>query len=123
MANTRQLSFSGGEVSPSLWARVDQVKYATGLRACRNFIVQRHGGVANRPGTGFVAEVKDSTKTVRLVPFSYSTAQTYVLEFGDQYMRVHKAGAQLTETAKTITGATQADPCVITAPAHGHSNG
>jgi len=123
MPNVRQLSFSGGEVSPSLWARIDQVKYATGLRTCLNFIVMRHGGLANRPGTRFVAEVKDSSQTVRLIPFIFNNSQTYVLEFGDLYMRVHKNGAQLTETAKTITGATQANPCVITAASHGYSNG
>ena len=123
MSNVRYLSFSGGEISPSLWARVDLVKYSTGLRTCRNFIVMRHGGVANRPGTGFVAEVKNSTKAVRLIPFVFNSSQTYVLEFGDQYMRVHRNGAQVTETAKNITAATQADPCVITIGTHGYTNG
>ncbi len=123
MATTRQLSFSGGEIAPALYARVDQVKYATGLRTCKNFMVMRHGGVTNRPGTAFIAEVKDSTKTVKLIPFIFNATQTYILEFGDQYMRVHKDGAQLKEAAKTITGATQADPCVITSTAHGYSNG
>lgn len=123
MSNVRQLSFAGGEVSPSIYGRVDLAKYAYGLKTCRNFIVQRHGGVANRPGTGFVAEVGVSSKVVRLIPFVFNTAQTYVLEFGDQYMRVHKAGAQLAEAAKNITGATNADPCVITITSHGYSNG
>lgn len=123
MANVRQLSFSGGELSPSLHGRVDQVKYATGLKTCRNFIVQRHGGVANRPGTQFVGEVNDSSKTVRLIPFVFNASQTYVLEFGNLYMRVHQNGVQLTETAQNITGATNANPCVITIAGHGYSNG
>jgi hypothetical protein len=118
-----QRSFSSGEISPSLYARVDQVKYATGLRVCRNFIVMRHGGVSNRPGTKFVGEVKDSSKSVRLIPFIFNAAQTYVLEFGDLYMRVHQNGAQVLEGSVAITGATQANPCVITAIAHGFSNG
>ena len=95
MASVRQLSFSGGEVSPSLYARVDQVKYQTGLRTCKNFMVMRHGGVANRPGTEFIEEVKTSAKKVRLIPFIFNTDQTYVLEFGDQYMRVYRNGAQV----------------------------
>lgn len=123
MSNYRQLSFSGGEISPALWARVDLLKYQTGLKQCKNFIVMRHGGVSNRPGTGFVAEVKDSTKAIRLIPFIFNSLQTYVLEFGNLYMRVHKNGVQLTEAAKTITGATQANPCVITATSHGYTNG
>lgn len=118
-----QRSFSGGEISPSLYGRVDLTKYATGLRKCRNFAVARHGGVFNRPGTEFIAEVKDSTKTVRLLPFIFNETQTYVLEFGDLYMRVFREGTQVRETEKNITGATQANPCQITSNAHGFSNG
>lgn len=95
MTSTIQRSFAGGEISPSLYARADQVKYATGLRTCRNFMVMRHGGATNRPGTYYVAEVKDSTKAVRLIKFVFNDSQTYVLEFGDQYMRVIKDGVQL----------------------------
>lgn len=123
MTTVRQFSFAGGEISPSLYGRVDTVKYSTGLRTCRNFFVQRHGGVANRPGTAFVGEVKDSTKKVRLIPFIFNADQTYILEFGDLYMRPHRNGAQITETAQTITGATNADPCVITITGHGYSDG
>lgn len=123
MPNVRQLSFSSGEVTPSLWGRVDLIKYATGLKTCENYQVMRHGGVQNRPGSGFVAETKDSSVTARLIPFIFNSSQTYVLEFGNLYMRVHKDGAQLTETAKNITGATAADPCVLTVTSHGYSNG
>jgi len=123
MSSVRQLSFASGELTPSLHARVDISKYLTGLKTCRNFVVHRHGGVSNRAGTQFIAEVKDSTKAVRLIPFVFNSSQTYVLEFGDQYMRVHKNGAQLTEAAKTITGATQANPCVLTITSHGYSTG
>jgi hypothetical protein len=118
-----QRSFVGGEISPSLYARVDNSKYAWGVRTLRNFLIRRHGGVDNRPGTGFGAEVKDSTKKVRMVPFVFSTSQAYCLEFGDLYMRVHKNGIQLTEVTKAITGISNANPCVVTAVAHGFSNG
>lgn len=123
MSTSVQRSFTSGEIAPALYARVDQVRYANGLRKCRNFLVMRHGGVSNRPGTGFVGEVKTSSKTVRLIPFIFNADQTYVLEFGNLYMRVHRNGAQVTETAVNITGATQANPCVITAVAHGYANG
>ncbi|MCK5236260.1 MAG: hypothetical protein KAR06_04665, partial [Deltaproteobacteria bacterium] len=123
MPNVVQRSFAGGEVSPALYGRVDQTKYATGLKTCRNFIVQRHGGAANRPGTNFIAEVNDSTKTVKFIPFIFNALQTYVLEFGDLYMRVHKNGVQQREAAKNITGITQANPCVVTVTGHGYSTG
>ena len=123
MFNIVQRSFAGGEISPSEYGRADHVKYATGLRTCKNFIVQRYGGIANRPGTGFIAEIKDSTKNVKTIPFVFNASQTYILEFGNLYMRVIKNNALLTETAKNITGATQANPCVITIASHGYSNG
>lgn len=124
MTTLSQRTFSSGEISPSLYARVDLVKYATGLRTCKNNIVLRYGGLSNRPGTVFISEVSDSSKVVRLIPFVFNSSQTYVLEFGDQYMRVIKDGVQQTEAAKTITGITAADPAVVTtSAAHGYANG
>jgi len=49
-----QESFSGGELAPSLHARVDLAKYSVGLKTCRNFFVQAHGGVSNRSGTRMI---------------------------------------------------------------------
>ena len=103
MTTLSQKSFSGGELTPSLYARTDTVKYQTGLRQCRNFLVMRHGGAANRPGLEFVGEVKDSAKAVRLIKFVFNNDQTYVLEFGDQYMRVIQDGAYIVEASKAFT--------------------
>ena len=77
MTVVTQRTFSSGEVSPALYARVDLTKYATGLRTCRNNIVLRYGGVANRPGSTFVGEVSDSSKAIRLIEFVFSQTQTY----------------------------------------------
>lgn len=107
MTTLAQRSFAGGEIAPALYARVDQVKYASGLRVCRNFLVARHGGVYNRPGTSFVAEVKDSTKSVRLIKFVFNSDQTYVLEFGNTYIRFYRNEAQIQVSAVTAwSGAT-----------------
>ena len=124
MSSTVQRSFSSGEISPALYARADLVKYATGLRTCRNFAVARHGGVFNRPGSKFIAEVKDSSKRVRLIPFIFNADQTYVLEFGNLYMRAYRDSGQVLETTNTITNATQSSPCVVTTSgAHGYLDG
>lgn len=123
MATEIKRSFAGGEVAPALYARCDISRYGTSLRTCRNFEVMRHGGAQNRPGTVFVSEVKDSTKAVRLIPFVFNNDQTYVLEFGDLYMRVHKNGALGIETTKPIVSINQANPGVLTVTAHGYSNG
>lgn len=91
-----QRSLAGGEISPAVYARTDLVKYQTGLKKCRNFIVLRHGGVSNRSGTEFCGEVKSSTKVTRIFRFRFNTSNTYALEFGDLYMRVYVRGIILT---------------------------
>lgn len=88
-------SFAGGEVSPEMFGRIDDVKFQTGAAKMLNFIALPQGPAENRPGTQFVAQVKDSTKQTRLIPFTYSTTQTMVIEVGNQYMRFHTQGATL----------------------------
>lgn len=99
MATVRTLSrsFARGEISPELFGRVDLPQYQTGLATCSNFITLPHGPAQNRPGLEFVREVKDSTKAVRLLPFSFNTAQTFALEFGISYIRFHTLGATLVD--------------------------
>jgi hypothetical protein len=97
MANvkTLQRAFAGGEVSPEMFGRVDDVKYQTGLATARNFLIKPQGPAENRPGFEFVRAVKDSTKKVRLIPFTYSTTQTMMIEVGAGYFRFHTDGATL----------------------------
>ena len=123
MSTLAQRSFSGGEITPSLYARTDISKYVTSLRTCRNYYVLKHGGARSRTGTQFLGEVKDSSKAVRLIPFNFSLTDNYVLEFGDLYIRFIKNGSYIYETAQNITGITQANPGVVTITGHGYSNG
>lgn len=90
-----QRAFNGGEVTPEFWGRTDDGKYFTGLAVCRNFIPLPHGPTWNRAGFAFVRAVKDSTKQTRVIPFSFSTTQTMVLELGAGYFRFHTQGATL----------------------------
>lgn len=85
-------AFNGGEVSPEFFGRLDDAKYQAGLALCRNFVVLPHGPVENRAGTQFVRAAKKEDKRVRLLPFTYSSEQTMVLEFGDGYFRFHTQG-------------------------------
>ena len=88
-------NFTGGELSPRLDGRNDLQKYPTGCKTLENMIVYPHGSAARRSGTQFVAEVKDSSKETRLIPFEFSTTQTYMLEFGNQYIRFYKDNGQI----------------------------
>lgn len=89
---TIQTSFATGEISPSLYGRPDLAKYSAGLARCENFIIHPHGGVSKRPGMRFVAKAKGRC---RLVEFEYSNDQSYVLEFGNKYVRFFRDGAQI----------------------------
>ena len=104
MSGILQPTFAAGELSPSASARTDIARYYTGLKLCRNFMVMPYGGVRNRAGTRLVAEVKDSTKLCRLVPFQFNDVQTYILAFGDLNMRVIKDGGQVLYSAGPSIG-------------------
>ena len=116
-------NFTGGELSPRLDGRNDLNKYSSGCKTLENMIVYPHGSAARRSGSRFIAEVKSSAAKTRLIPFEFSTTQTYMMEFGNQYIRFYKDNGQILEGDKTISGATQANPVVITATSHGYSNG
>ena len=85
-------SFSAGELSPKLDGRVDLQKYTQACKKLENMVVHPQGGATRRPGTKYVNEVKNSAHNVRLIPFEFNTEQAYILEFGDQYFRIHKDG-------------------------------
>ena len=100
-------SFAGGELSPEMFGRIDDQKFQTGAAKLRNFIALPQGPAVNRSGTKFVRAVKDSTKKTRLIPFTYSTTQTMVLEFGEGYIRFHTQGETLLAgTGAAYNGAT-----------------
>ena len=115
-------SFSGGEITPDLFGRIDLAKNQTGLQTCRNFVVLPQGPVENRAGFRCVAPAKTNTAT-KLIPFTFSVEQSLALEFGNQYIRFHTEGGTLLEASKTIDGATAADPCVFSVLAHGYTTG
>lgn len=91
--NPIQTNFTAGELSPRVHSRIDIAKYNNGLKTCENVTLLIHGGARRRPGLRYVTEVKDSTKAVRLIEFVFNREQAFMLEFGDQYMRVFKDGA------------------------------
>ena len=116
-------NFTGGELSPRLDGRTDLTKYASGCSTLQNLVVYPHGSAARRPGSTFVAEVADSDNKTRLIPFEFSTTQTYMLEFSNLKMRVYKDSGAVLEGDKTISGITAANPAVVTATSHGYENG
>ncbi|MBS4046570.1 MAG: hypothetical protein KG075_09540 [Alphaproteobacteria bacterium] len=119
-----QTAFNAGEISPLMYGRVDFEKYGLALARCFNSIPMVQGGVTRRPGFAFSAEVKDSSKKTRVIRFEFSTTQAYVIELGDQYMRLYRNNGPVLETAQNITGITKANPAVLTySGADNYANG
>ena len=90
-----QTNFSAGEISPRLLGNFQIDKYKQGLKTLENMFVQTHGGVSRRGGSKYVAEVKDSSKVTVLHPFKYKDEFSYILEFGDLYIRFYRNQAQI----------------------------
>ena len=95
-------NFTAGELSPRLDGRVDLAKYRNGVTNLENFIVHPHGGVTRRPGTEFIAEVKTSSLSTRIIPFEFNTEQVYLIEAGNQYMRFYKNGGQILNSGSVV---------------------
>ena len=87
--STAQINFNAGELSPLLDGRFDQNKYACGCSRLENFIPLGQGPARRRPGTRFVAKVKNSDNRTWLVKVEVSASSAYVLEFGDRYIRFY----------------------------------
>lgn len=90
-----QTSYNSGELGELMVGRVDDSKYAAGLRLCKNAIVTPQGPVKNRSGFQFVREVKYPDRKTLLIPFAYSADQTMIVELGDHYARFHTLGQTL----------------------------
>ena len=88
-------NFTAGELSPRLDGRNDLAKYSAGCATVENMVIYPHGAAARRPGTQYVASVKTPANKTRLIPFEFSTEQTYILEFGNQYMRFYRNNGQI----------------------------
>ena len=120
MPRTSELrtNLTAGELSKLVNARTDFGRYYNGSEILENFIPLPQGPAVRRKGFKFISEVKDSSKEVNLLEFEYSDAISYIIELGDGYMRFFKDQGKVLDDATTISGATQANPVVITDTAH-----
>lgn len=118
-------AFIAGEISPTLFGRTDLTKYDLAVAEGENFFVDYRGGLSSRPGFEFCDFVKLDTLNTRMFEFAFSPdlSNTYIVLFGDQYVRFIQDGAYVLAASRTVTNVTQASPAVVTSAAHGLSNG
>lgn len=79
-----------------MFGRVDLAKYKVGLALARNFFVDFRGGVSNRVGTQYVATT--TSFGAILLPFVIATTNSYLLEFGQEYINIYQGGTQAVPT-------------------------
>lgn len=121
-------AFSGGEITPELFGRLDIPEQQTALALCLNWTVLPHGPVVTRAGTQFVGATK-SSGVARLIPFIRGNGEALVLEFGHQYIRFHRDGGTIldpgTEQAiESIALISMSDPPdhTFTITGHGYND-
>lgn len=116
--------FTGGEISQNVHAgRNDVEKFQFGLEHSLNALQFIQGPWTRRPGTKYVASTKFPSKETRLMRFEFSITQAYIIEVGDLYMRFFRNHGQITNATNAITGATNANPVVLTSTGHTILNG
>lgn len=122
---TIQPSFAAGELSPTLYARVDLDKYHSGAALLRNFFVDYRGGASNRPGTQYI-DTLASTDIPHVIPFTVATTAAYVLVFLTHSLQIYSNGALIATIPSpyagidfsTIKYVQSADVLTLTHPAY-----
>ena len=98
-AITVQTNFTTGEIDPLLKARTDIGQYNNGLDKARNVTIQPQGGIERRQGLQFIKEIPSAASPedgTRLIPFEFSTTQSYMLLFTHNRLYIYKDKALLT---------------------------
>lgn len=92
-ASPIQASFNAGEVSPRLESRVQFDARAHGVKTLENFACVVQGAAVSRPGTRHLGTISaNASGNVMLIPFVFSTTDTYVLEMSAETLRIWKDG-------------------------------
>lgn len=102
-----QNNFTSGEISPRAYAQYNLDKYPNSVKKVENFLLNQLGGAQFFPGTRFVDSTKDPTAKTRLIPFQFNSAQAYIIEAGDKYMRFYTQGAKVIQEDMPIDSNTK----------------
>ena len=109
----QQNDFRYGELDKFIISKLDtqttsQLYARSGMAYLQNFFVNKYGTLSRRYGTKFVAEVKDSSKKTRLIPFSIGIQESYVIELGSGYIRIYSEnGIEKDQSGNIIELSTQ----------------
>lgn len=87
-----QLAFTTGEISPDVSRRFDLDQFKSALLLAENAVIRPYGAVARRQGSEYIGRVKNKDKSTRLFEFTAEKNKSFLLEIGEQYIRVWRNG-------------------------------
>lgn len=100
-----QTAFIGGEFGPNLMGRTDIAQYQSACKFVQNWIIRPFGSIVSAPGTMYVSTAKTGGATtlngVKLVPWTFSVSDAYIIEMGDKYFRFFNNDAVVVSTGTT----------------------
>ena len=82
----KRLAFNGGEISPAMTLRSDMDTFPRSCSSLLNWELSPTGGITRRHGMRIIAEAQQDTS--RLIPFTYSSELTYLIEVGSNTITV-----------------------------------
>jgi hypothetical protein len=94
-----QTDFASGAIDPLLRSRIDLKQFYSGLQTASNVFVLPQGGVKRRDGLKFIGEIPSAAAPqngVRLIPFEFSTDDSYMFLVVHQRIYIYRAGALVT---------------------------
>jgi len=120
--NLPVFTFKAGVLSRKLLGRAELDLYRNSLLVGENFITHVHGPAEFRGGFEYITPTRDN-QIACLIPFIFNDNEAYILSLTENKIRFFTVDGVITETAKTITGITQANPGVITSNGHSFDDG
>ena len=85
-----QTNGTGGELAPSMYGRTDTNRFSNGAKRLVNFGIRPQGGWYFRRGSQYIQTTKTAGKSVILKAFEFNELNSYLLEIGENYIRIYK---------------------------------
>lgn len=126
-----QTDFTGGEVSPFVYGRVDLEGYNRSMTVSMNGLALEQGLWVRRPGFQFGHFTKGSgTSASRILTFEASVDASYIIELGNNFYRCFQSPTSnyqwncIAGSAKAISAVSKtAEAQITTSTAHGMTTG
>lgn len=91
-------SFIAGEFTPLAKARHDITAYKNGAEKLTNRALLAQGGTRTRPALRYLATIANPTASCKLIPFVFSTTQSYAFAMLDTKANVYNSDGTLATT-------------------------